>query len=282
VNYRHAYHAGNFADVLKHSVLVALLEALKHKSTPISYLDTHAGSARYALTSDEAEKTREFAAGITPLLGLAQLPSELHVYLNLVRAFNSGSQLHTYPGSPLIAASLLRANDRMIFCELQADEARKLKAEFASDPRVGCHQRDGYEAMRAFLPPKEKRGMVLVDPPYEAQLAEFEAILESMREAHRRWPTGLYAIWFPIKLRQDIEIFYRRLRELAFTKILVAELCLHQPNTALRLNGCGLALINPPYRFEHSLSAMLPVLAKALEQSRYGSHSVRWLKLTEA
>lgn len=280
MNYRHAYHAGNFADVLKHTVLVALLEALKQKSTPIAYLDTHAGSARYALTSEEAEKTREFATGITPLLGLAQLPTELHVYLNLVRAFNNGgtAQLHTYPGSPLIAASLLRPQDRMIFCELQPDEARKLKAEFAGDSRVGCHHRDGYEAMRAFLPPKEKRGLVLIDPPYEAQLAEFDAILEAMQEAHRRWPTGLYAIWFPIKLRQDVEFFYRRLSATPFSKILVAQLCLHQPNTALRLNGCGLALINPPYRFEHSLSAMLPVLGKALEQSRYGSHSVRWLK----
>ncbi len=135
--------------------------------------------------------------------------------------------------------------------------------------------------MRAFLPPKEKRGLVLIDPPYEAQQAEFDLILAALKEAQRRWPSGIYAVWFPIKLRQDIEFFYRRLADLAFSKILVGELCLHQPNSALRLNGCGMALINPPYRFEHTVSAILPVLGKALEQSRYGSHAVRWLKLAE-
>jgi 23S rRNA (adenine2030-N6)-methyltransferase len=143
---------------------------------------------------------------------------------------------------------------------------------------VSCHQRDGYEAMRALVPPKEKRGLVLIDPPYEAQLAEFDLILDSLKEAQRRWPTGIYAIWYPIKLRQDVEIFYRRLGELAFGKILLAEFCLHQPNTALRLNGSGMVLINPPYRFDHTLEECLPALARALEQSRYGSHDVRWLK----
>lgn len=280
MNYRHAYHAGNFADVLKHAVLVGLIEALKQKSTPFCVIDTHAGSARYALTSAEAEKTREFASGIKPLLGLTQLPSLLHVYLNVVRAFNAGaaSALHTYPGSPLISAALMRPGDRLIACELQPDEARKLKLEFQADARVACHQRDGYEALRAFLPPKEKRGLVLIDPPFEAQLDEYLAILEGLGDACQRWPTGMYAIWYPIKLRQDAEHFYRRLSALGFAKIAIAELCLHQPNSALRLNGCGMALINPPYRFDQALSELLPALAKALEQSRYGSHAVRWLR----
>ncbi|MCB1610214.1 MAG: 23S rRNA (adenine(2030)-N(6))-methyltransferase RlmJ [Lysobacterales bacterium] len=280
MNYRHAFHAGNFADVLKHAVLVGLIEALKHKNTPFCVIDTHAGRARYSLSSEEAEKTREFASGITPLLGLSQLPSLLHVYLNLVRSFNAGhaTALHTYPGSPLIAASLMREHDRLIACELQPDEARHLKQEFARDARVACHHRDGYEALRALLPPKEKRGLVLVDPPYEAQLGEFDFIIEGLKDAHRRWPGGTYAIWYPIKLRQDIEIFYRRLATLPFENILLAEFCLHQPNSALRLNGCGMALINPPYRFDHTLAEVLPALARALEQSRYGSHELRWLK----
>lgn len=280
MNYRHAFHAGNFADVLKHTVLVGLIEALKHKNTPFCIFDTHAGSARYSLGSEEAEKTREFASGITPLLGVSQLPSLLHVYLNVVRSFNAGTAntLHTYPGSPLIATSLMRENDRLVACELQPGEARLLKQEFSQDARVSCHQRNGYEAMRALLPPKEKRGLVLIDPPYEAQLAEFDLILDSLKVGQRRWPTGIYAIWYPIKLRQDIEIFYRRLGELPFAKILLAELCLHEPNTALRLNGCGMALINPPYRFDHTLEECLPALARALQQSRFGSHDVRWLK----
>lgn len=280
MNYRHAFHAGNFADVLKHTVLVGLLESLKQKNTPFCMLDTHAGSARYLLGSEEAEKTREFATGIVPLLGLNQLPSLLHVYLNVVRSFNSGmnNALHTYPGSPLIAASLMREGDRLIACELQAGEAHQLRQEFAQDARVACHQRNGYEAIRALLPPKEKRGLVLIDPPYEAQLDEFNLIIDAMLDAHQRWPTGIYAIWYPIKLRQDIEIFYRRLTALPFKNVMLAELCLHQPNSALRLNGCGMALINPPYRFDQTLTKVLPALARALEQSRYGSHGVRWLK----
>jgi 23S rRNA (adenine2030-N6)-methyltransferase len=280
VNYRHAYHAGNFADVLKHVVLVGLIEALKQKQKPFRFLDTHAGSARYSLTSVEAEKTREFASGITPLLALSHLPSLLHIYLNVVRSFNVGlgSTLHTYPGSPLIAAALLRDSDRISACELQPDEARRLKAEFAGDSRVECHQRNGYEALRALLPPKEKRGLVLIDPPYEAQLDEYDAILAGLLDAHQRWPTGTYAIWYPIKLRQDAEVFYRRLAGLPHPNILVAELCLHQPNTALRLNGCGMAILNPPYRFDHTLADILPTLTKALEQSRYGTDDLRWLK----
>jgi 23S rRNA (adenine2030-N6)-methyltransferase len=280
VNYRHAYHAGNFADVLKHVVLVGLIEALKQKQKPFRYLDTHAGSARYSLTSVEAEKTREFASGIAPLLAMSHLPSLLHIYLNVVRSFNVGlgSTLHTYPGSPLIAAALLRDGDRISACELQPDEARRLKAEFAGDSRVECHQRNGYEALRALLPPKEKRGLVLIDPPYEAQLDEYDAILAGLLDAHQRWPTGTYAIWYPIKLRQDADMFYRRLAGLPYPNILVAELCLHQPNTALRLNGCGMAILNPPYRIDHTLADILPTLTKALEQSRYGTHNLRWLK----
>jgi 23S rRNA (adenine2030-N6)-methyltransferase len=280
VNYRHAYHAGNFADVLKHVVLVGLIEALKQKQKPFRYLDTHAGSARYSLTSVEAEKTREFASGIAPLLALSHLPSLLHIYLNVVRSFNVGlgSTLHIYPGSPLIAAALLRDSDRISACELQPDEARRLKAEFATDSRVECHQRNGYEALRALLPPKEKRGLVLIDPPYEAQLDEYDAILAGLLDAHQRWPTGIYAVWYPIKLRQDAEIFYRRLASMPYPNILVAELCLHQPTTALRLNGCGMVILNPPYRFDHTLAEILPTLTKALEQSRYGTHDLRWLK----
>jgi 23S rRNA (adenine2030-N6)-methyltransferase len=280
VNYRHAFHAGNFADVLKHTVLVGLIEALKHKNTPFCYLDTHAGSARYSLDSAEAEKTREFASGIAPLLGLAQLPSLLHIYLNLVRSFNAGmgNTLHTYPGSPLIVASLMRDIDRIVACELHPDEARHLKLEFHEDRRVACHQRDGYEALRALLPPREKRGLVLIDPPFEAQFDEFETIVKGLSDAHQRWPTGMYAVWYPIKLRQDVDVFYRRLGTLPFKKILVAELCLHQANTALRLNGCGMALLNPPYRFDHTLAEVLPTLTRALQQSRFGSHEIRWLR----
>lgn len=280
MNYRHAYHAGNFADVLKHAVLVGLIEVLKQKNTPFCVLDTHAGSGRYALQSEEAEKTREYMAGILPLLALAHLPSLLHVYLNLVRAFNPGPGhgLHVYPGSPLITASLMRAQDRLVACELEPGEAEALRAEFAADTRIACHHRDGYEAMRALLPPREKRGLVLIDPPFEAQLGEFDRVLDALTLAHGRWPTGIYAVWYPIKLRHDAEHFYRRLAALPFGKVLIAELCLHQPNSNLRLNGCGMALLNPPWRFDTTLVEVLATLSEALRQSRYGSHELRWLR----
>lgn len=279
MNYRHAYHAGNFADVLKHVVVVGLIESLLRKATPFAYLDSHAGSARYALQGEEAETTREYTGGILKLLHLTHLPAMVHVYLNVVRAFNAhGSGLHIYPGSPLIAASLMRPQDRLTLCELHPEEARSLKQEFAGDERVACHQRNGYEALKALLPPKERRGLVLIDPPFEAQLEEYDHILAALGEAYRRWPTGIYAVWFPIKLRQDADAFYRRARELPFARVLAAELCLHPAETALRLNGCGMLLVNPPYRFEHSLAECLPALGQALQQSRYGSQHLRWLR----
>ncbi|HRG16285.1 MAG TPA: 23S rRNA (adenine(2030)-N(6))-methyltransferase RlmJ, partial [Pseudomonadota bacterium] len=198
MNYRHVYHAGNFADVLKHVVLIALIEALKTKQTPFAVLDTHAGAGRYSLASEEALKTGEFRDGVMRLLAAERLPTLVHAYLNLVRSQN-GSQ--SYPGSPLIAAQLLRDSDRLMVCELQNAEIASLRQLFARDARVAVHQRDGYQAMSALLPPPEKRGLVLIDPPFEAQEQEFRVIEEALAAAHKRFANGVYAVWYPIKLR---------------------------------------------------------------------------------
>src|SRR5882724_6172908 len=254
MNYRHAFHAGNFADVFKHAILTGLLEALQTKQTPFCYFDTHAGAGRYDLRGDAARKTREHEDGVLRMLGATRLPASLHIYLNLVRAMNATSGPHdlaVYPGSPLIASLLLREHDRAVLCETQDDEAEKLKALFAGDARIGVHRRDGYAALAALLPPKERRGLVLIDPPFEAQEDEFRSIEAALAQAYARWPTGIYAIWYPIKLHPD--------------------------NSSLRLNGCGIVIINPPWKFERILEELLPVLREHLVRGRFGRHRVEWL-----
>lgn len=281
MNYRHAFHAGNFADVFKHSILIGLLEALKGKQSAFCYFDTHAGRGRYDLRSEEAARTREYASGVQRLLGSTRLPSLLHIYVNLVRALNTtqGGELAVYPGSPLLASLVMREQDRGIVCELQEDEAAALKALFRGDPRFAVHCRDGYEALKALTPPQQKRGLVLIDPPFEAQVAEFAAIEAALADALERWPNAIYAIWYPIKLRQHIAPFHRWLSARSDAKrVLAAELLLHPDNSSLRLNGCGMVIVNPPWKFERQLEDLLPVLREILAQSRYGADRVDWLK----
>lgn len=280
MNYRHAYHAGNFADVLKHSVLVGLIEALKQKQTPFCYVETHAGSGRYDLHGGQARKTRESADGVVRLLDAARLPTLLHVYLNLVRALNAGRPGHDvaiYPGSPLLAALLLREGDRAQLCELQPEEAAALRTLFRDDSRIAVHERDGYEALKGLLPPREKRGLVLIDPPYEAQDGEFRRIEAALKQARTRWTGGTYAVWYPIKLRQQLTGFHRWLKGSGFEKVLVAELLVHPDNSALRLNGTGMAILNAPWKFDRQLEELLPALAQHLAQGRFGQHRVEWL-----
>ena len=280
MNYRHAFHAGNFADVFKHAILVGLLEALKTKQTPLCYLDTHAGAGRYDLRGEEARKTREHEAGVVRLLHATRLPGPLHIYLNLVRALNNSSGHHDpaiYPGSPLLASLLLREHDRAVLCETQPEEAARLKTLFANDARIGVHARDGYAALGALLPPKERRGLVLIDPPFEAQEEEFRAIEAALLQALARWPTGTYAIWYPIKLRHQPLRFQRWFAQQRIPKVLCAELLLHPDNSTLRLNGCGMVIVNAPWKFDRQLEEVLPSLREHLAQGRYGETRVEWL-----
>ncbi|MGH8123036.1 MAG: 23S rRNA (adenine(2030)-N(6))-methyltransferase RlmJ, partial [Rudaea sp.] len=245
MNYRHAFHAGNFADVFKHAILVGLIDALKAKPAPFCYIDTHAGAGKYDFRDEEARKTGEHVDGVQRLLIAPSLPDSLRRYFDLLRAANSADasgHLNVYPGSPLIASLLMRATDRAALCELQPDEAAKLKALFAHDARVGVHQRDGYVALEGLLPPKERRGLVLIDPPFEVQHAEFGLIRDALESAYARWPTGIYAIWYPIKLRRAVLPFYRRFVSKGIKKTLMAELMLHADDSPLRLNGCGMVI----------------------------------------
>ena len=213
MNYRHAYHAGNFADVLKHTVLLALIEAMQAKPTPFCYIDTHAGSGNYPLDGFEARKTGEHKDGIARLHPAEKVPPLLQRWRASILGGDGNEQgLKHYPGSPLQVARLLRPDDSAQLCELHTEEAAKLRDLFRGNPQVHVHQRDGYEALKALLPPKEKRGLVLIDPPYEAQEAEYKLIEQALKSALLRWPTGIYAVWYPIKLRSQVQPFLRRLQ----------------------------------------------------------------------
>jgi 23S rRNA (adenine2030-N6)-methyltransferase len=278
MNYRHAFHAGNFADVLKHTTLLGLLEALRRKPTPFAYLDTHAGRGLYALDSEAARKTGESRTGVLRMLDAGDLPPLLRGYVDAVRACDAHVPLMHYPGSPWLAQRALRMQDRAMLCELQPEEAGALRRQFQGDARVHVHQRDGYEALSALLPPPEKRGLVLIDPPFEAQEAEFKLIQRALAMALARWPQGTFAVWYPIKLQRTREPFLRWLRGCAARSVLVAELAMRAENSPLRLNGCGMAVLHPPWQLDQALSAALPVLARLLGEDGQGDARLLWLK----
>lgn len=270
MNYRHAFHAGNHADVLKHVVVLEILAALARKPTPYFVLDTHAGSGRYPLAADgEADSgILRLAAHDTPALSR---------YRDAVAAHNSDSRLQRYPGSPLLIAGALRDDDRLACCELQPEEAAALKSLLHTDPRVGVHQRDGYAAINALLPPREKRGLVLIDPPYEAQDAEYERIIEALKQGLTRWPQGIFALWYPIKRRRTLLPFFRRAAALPAKSALLIELQVHPDDSPLRLNGSGMLILNPPWQLDRALPPLLAALRTALAP-KTGSTRLEWLK----
>jgi 23S rRNA (adenine2030-N6)-methyltransferase len=280
MNYRHGFHAGNHADVLKHVVLLGLLESLKRKDGAIFVLDTHAGRGHYPLQGGQATKTEEASSGVARMLaGFGrECPPAIARYLAAVRAHNADGALRKYPGSPLLIADALRSQDRLACCELQTDEAGALQALFARDARVGVHLRDGYAAMTALLPPREKRGLVLVDPPYEAQLAEFDSAIAGLRAALSRWPNAVAALWYPIKLRRSLGSFLRRAAALPARNIVVAEVMVRPDDSPLRMNGSGMLILNPPWQFDRELLATLPLLRDTLQQEPGAAWRLDWLK----
>jgi 23S rRNA (adenine2030-N6)-methyltransferase len=256
VNYRHEFHAGNFADCFKHALLVDLLRAMQRKEKPFLVLDTHAGSGRYDLSSSPAMKTGEWRDGIGKLLAVR--PPALADYLAVVEA------LGLYPGSPVIAQGLIRAPDRLIACELHPQDAQTLKAELASSAAV--HHRDGYAALRAFLPPPEKRALVLIDPPYE-DFDEFSKLTKHLGAAYERFKSGVYAVWYPIKHRAPVRNFFETLKLTPIRDVLNLEFCRREPVDPTRLNGCGLLIINPPYGFEAQAEPILQAFKSTLGEA---------------
>jgi 23S rRNA (adenine2030-N6)-methyltransferase len=273
MNYRHAYHAGNHGDVLKHAILTAIIAHLHEKPAPVFILDTHAGIGTYDLTGIEAGKTGEWEGGIGAVL--AADPPALQDYLALVRGFNPSDTLTTYPGSPAIAAALMRPTDRLVLSELHPDDAKTLRRWAYGRQGVAVHQRDAYEALKAFLPPREARGLVLVDPPYEVT-DEFERLAKAVAAATKRWPSGRWMIWHPVKERAPVWRLEEALLANAAGSIMSVELMV-RPVDGVSLAGSGLILINPPFGLESWLAEALPQIQSALAPE-HGSHAVRWLR----
>jgi len=285
MNYRHAFHAGNHADVLKHVVLLALCEALVAKPAACFALDTHAGRGLYRLEGDEAQRTGEAAEGVARLQ--RGVDPAIDCYLDAIAACRIAHGDDAYPGSPWLLAHALRAQDRIACCELQPQEAAALKANFAADPRVAVHARDGYAAMKALLPPKVgdqrfARGLVLVDPPYEAQLQEFDAAFAALREGLARWPQATFALWYPIKQRRALQPMLREAATLPAKSALLAELLVRADDSPLRMNGSGLLLLNPPFGLEERLRSALPALRAMLEEGAgRGDSRLAWPRLPD-
>lgn len=276
LSYRHGFHAGNFADVFKHAVLTLLLEALRRKEKPFAYLETHAGAGRYDLSGAFALKNAEFRSGIGRLWARTDVPSELSHYLGAVRTSNRGDDLRLYPGSPLIARTLLRPQDRMVLCELHNSEIVRLQELFAHDRQVTVYHRDGYPMLKALLPPPERRGLVFCDPSFELK-GEREKTVEALATAWKRWPTGMFALWHPIQERAVTERLYRCFRNTGMPKMLLAELYVLPEAVGKQMTGSGMILVNPPWQLDDQLQSTLPWLKKVLAVEGQGSWRVEWL-----
>jgi 23S rRNA (adenine2030-N6)-methyltransferase len=276
MNYRHAYHAGNFADVLKHVTLSLGIAYLKRKEAPFRIIDTHAGRGLYALDSVEAAKTGEWRGGIGRLLGSAAppLPAEVALamapYLDAVRAENGGQVLSVYPGSPIIARRLMRAEDTLIANELHPEEVARLRMAVGRDRRVKVMEFDGWVALKSLLPPRERRGIVLIDPPFEED-RELARLADGLAQGLRRFATGVYLAWYPIKDPKPVARLHAEVAAIAGARLLTVELMLRRPAAADRLNGCGLIVANPPHTLEGELAGILPELTRRLADGS-GAH----------
>jgi 23S rRNA (adenine2030-N6)-methyltransferase len=269
MNYRHAFHAGNFADVHKHAVLARIVMHLRQKPTAFRVIDSHAGAGRYDLLAEEATRGGEWRDGIgrvwgRPLGGKKSTADALLApYIEAVAACNAGSGLQTYPGSPLIARHLMRAQDRLIACEIEPRAAAQLAAALRGDARAKALKIDGWTAIGAYAPPKERRGLVFIDPAFE-QAADFSRLSAVLSAAYRKWPTGIYLAWYPITTRAAPDALARRLRQLSVAKILRCEFLPRAPAAAAGLTGSGLVVINPPFTLETDLRVLLPALGSLL------------------
>jgi 23S rRNA (adenine2030-N6)-methyltransferase len=271
MNYRHAFHAGNFADVMKHALFARILAYLQRKEAPIRVIDTHAGVGLYDLRSEEAARTREAEAGIgrldAPLAPEAEaLLRPYRTVLEAVRGRFGGS---AYPGSPAILREMLRPQDRGILVELHPEDGAALAARYHAAANLKVLQRDGWTALSALIPPRERRGLVLIDPPYE-EPGEIERLGRKLAGAVRKWPTGLYAAWYPIKDLAGPEAMVRRLAAESPRPGLRLELLVDDPQVPDRLNGSGLIVVNPPWPLQGEAEILLPSLAERLARSDYG------------
>ena len=274
LSYRHGFHAGNFADVLKHSLLTLAVNALKRKDKPFVYIDTHAGAGKYSFKSEFAQKTAEYQQGIGRLWNAGPAPSELHDYLAAVRAENTGRQLVRYPGSPQLVRRLVRPQDRLLLSELHSSDFEVLRELFAGDKQVSVAKEDGLQLLSKKLPPIQKRGLILIDPSYEMR-DETKKIIAALTTAYQHFATGVYALWYPVIERAATESFMQKLVKTNIPRQLRIEFCPEADAFGHGMTGSGMLFINPPWQLDDQAQTILPYLNQVLADGR-GSWKVDW------
>ncbi len=274
--YRHLFHAGNFADVFKHSLLAQLVLLLEKKDKPFFVLDTHAGTGLYDLTHAWAQKNAEFRDGIAKIWRRPGAPAEFKPYLDVIRGENGDGELRFYPGSPRIVRRLLRPGDRMVLCELNKKDCEELHGHFSRDRQVKVELADGYQALKAHLPPQERRGLIFVDSSFDRS-KEFDRLTQGFVEAHAKFATGVYALWYPLMEPMAMRLFERGLLATGIHKILQLELALFPDSWTASMRGCGMLVVNPPFGFEAISRRMLDWIWPALSADGDGRARVQWL-----
>ncbi|WP_413113052.1 23S rRNA (adenine(2030)-N(6))-methyltransferase RlmJ [Thaumasiovibrio sp. DFM-14] len=275
LSYRHSFHAGNHADVIKHIVETLILQALKQKEKPFVYHDTHSGVGRYDLQDERAEKTGEFKEGIARIWDNTDLPAGVEDYFDAIRTLNDDVQLRYYPGSPRVARAQLRDQDRMVLTELHPADFPLLLQEFRGDRQVRIYKEDGFSRLKASLPPKERRGLVLIDPPYELK-HEYQDVVNAIQQAHKRWATGTYAIWYPVVYRDNVDLILQGLEKQGIRKVLQIELGVAPDSEERGMTASGMIVINPPWKLEAQMRDILPWLVKHIAPN-HGHSTLRWV-----
>ncbi|HEJ9660757.1 TPA: 23S rRNA (adenine(2030)-N(6))-methyltransferase RlmJ [Proteus mirabilis] len=276
LSYRHSFHAGNHADVLKHIVQTLIIESLKEKEKPFLYLDTHAGAGRYQLTNAHATRTGEYLEGIARLWQQEEVPELILPYLEVVSSLNTSGELRYYPGSPLLAAKLLREQDLLMLTELHPTDFPLLRTEFSRDKRVRVCREDGFGQLKSKLPPASRRGFALIDPPYELK-QDYSAVVKGIVEGYKRFATGTYAIWYPVVHRQQIKRMLKELEATGIRKILQIELAVKPDSDQLGMTASGMIVINPPWKLASQMTSILPWLHKTLVPEGTGHTLVEWV-----
>ncbi|MBL0941884.1 MAG: 23S rRNA (adenine(2030)-N(6))-methyltransferase RlmJ [Alphaproteobacteria bacterium] len=277
MNYRHIYHAGNFADVVKHYILSLIMQKMHEKEASFCAIDTHAGIGLYDLKAQEVEKTLEYQSGIQKLFDSPSVEASFEAYLKIIARYNHGhDQLVCYPGSPYILQAFLRKQDRLRLSELHPQDYDTLQQQFKHDPQVEVFHQSGYVSLKSLLPPPERRGVILIDPPFEKR-EEFDHLLKGIVDAYKRFATGIYLIWFPLKNSENVKKFYANLKALHIPKILCVEFYTNKNEASFKLSGSGLIMINPPWQIDQVLTSSLKTLMSYLSCTEKGEANVFWL-----
>ncbi|MFQ1012002.1 23S rRNA (adenine(2030)-N(6))-methyltransferase RlmJ [Gilliamella apicola] len=270
LSYRHSYHAGNHADVLKHIVLTLCINALKEKEKPFLYLDTHSGAGRYLLKSEHSEKTGEYLSGINLLWQQPNIPELLNTYLSVIKRYNPFSELKYYPGSPLIAKQLLRQQDKLNLTELHPTDYPLLRQEFSKDKRAKVLREDGFAQLKSKLPHEFRRGIILIDPSYEIK-DDYQIIPKALFEAYKRFATGVYLIWYPVVSRTQTQKMIDSIIKLGIRRISQFELAIKPDNNQKGMTASGILVINPPWKLHEQMQTILPWLKNTLDVEKTGS-----------